>query len=237
MRRNEQQSVPDGARRKRPPWQATALLVTATGRGWRATRARLHCGAGDGHLAADGAAIWEFGDGASSLGLVALVEHVEPTRAAIARMRWDSVGAGAADHLADGLDPATSQPASAHLDNVERSALSATAPVRSTKGSEVRTPSLLWHEPGLARQGRVAAPAGRPQAARPEQPGARGDVRRLVRGRSTRLGRPYGSTTSEPSSSTTSSRTTRASGSPWSCCRDGRLRRPCAPKDHCPSSK
>jgi hypothetical protein len=38
--------------------------------------------------------IWEFGDGASSLNLVPLVDHVEPTRAAIARMRWDSVGTG-----------------------------------------------------------------------------------------------------------------------------------------------
>lgn len=39
-------------------------------------------------------AIWEFGDGASSLGLVPLTHHVEPARVAIARMRWDSVGAG-----------------------------------------------------------------------------------------------------------------------------------------------
>jgi SPW repeat len=38
--------------------------------------------------------IWEFGDGTSSMGLVPLVGDLEPTRAAIARMRWDSIGAG-----------------------------------------------------------------------------------------------------------------------------------------------
>jgi hypothetical protein len=38
--------------------------------------------------------IWEFGDGTSSMGLVPLVGDREPTLAAIARMRWDSIGAG-----------------------------------------------------------------------------------------------------------------------------------------------
>jgi len=39
-------------------------------------------------------AAWEFGDGTSSIGLVPLVGDMEPTRAAIARMRWDSIGVG-----------------------------------------------------------------------------------------------------------------------------------------------
>jgi hypothetical protein len=37
---------------------------------------------------------WQFGDGVTTWNLVPLPGDVEPTRAAIARVRWNSVGAG-----------------------------------------------------------------------------------------------------------------------------------------------
>jgi SPW repeat len=38
--------------------------------------------------------LWEFGDGVTTWSLVPLPWDAEPTRAAIARIRWNSVGAG-----------------------------------------------------------------------------------------------------------------------------------------------
>jgi hypothetical protein len=128
MRRNEQPPGPAGARRERPPWQATALLalgawlvaspfalhglLDTTGRvsatlsgvllvvtgNWArlarnpAPAVALALAVGVWLLMAP--TIWEFGDGTSSMGLVPIVGDLEPTRAAIARMRWDSIGAG-----------------------------------------------------------------------------------------------------------------------------------------------